>query len=262
MKYLMTAEQTAAAGRKAGLTTEDLALSGVAVLTFSRGVVERLGELCDLQDAEWLGPHVHPYAGPSLVKRGTHQGLGVTVLVPAMGASPLACTIEDLIACGVDTVFLACAAWSLGPPVAFGDVLIPSFAVGPDGTSIHYGNVEGRIDGDAAVVSALSEAARDRGACAHVGGNASCEALYRITSEMVERFRRAGCVSMENGEAAVLFSICRSFGIHAGALFQPYIDVTRGWDPERLDDAYRRTSRLQAEVVLDAACRLRNNRLV
>ena len=259
MKTLITPEQTIAAAKAAGASDDDLGLSGVAILTFNRGIVERLGELCDLEDGSWVGPHVHPYAGPRVVKRGGREGLEVMVLVPSMGASPLACTVEDLIAGGIDAAFLVCAAWSLGSPVAFGDVLVPSFAVGSDGTSIHYGNSAERVDANPAVVAALADAGRERGATVHVGGNASCEALYRITPEMVEGFRDRGCLSMENGEAATLFAVCRTFGIPSGALFQPYIDLKRGWDPNLLDDRYRETCRLQGDVVLDAALRLRND---
>ena len=262
MKRLITPQQAAAAGRRAGLTDEDLQLDGIAVLTFNRSIVERLGELCDLEDASWLGPHVHPYAGPRVVKRGERDGLGIAVLVPPMGASPLACTLEDLIAGGVRAVFLACAAWSLGPPVSFGDVVVPSFAVGPDGTSIHYGNSEGRMEADPAIVETLAGSASGRGATVHVGGNATCEALYRITPEMAASFRQQGCLSMENGEAAVLFAVCRSLGVPGGVVFQPYVDLTEGWDPSRFDDGYEATCRLQADVVLDAALRLRDGGLL
>ena len=262
MDGCITPEQTANAGRAAGLSDEELALSGIAVLTFSRGVVEHLEERCGLKDARWLGPNVHPYSGPNVVKRGEHDGLPVVVLVPPMGASPLACTIEDLSAGGVRAAFLACAAWSLGPPVAFGDLIVPSFAVGPDGTSIHYGNAEGRIEADPAVVEALVGAARGRGAQVHVGGNACCEALYRITPEMAGGFREQGCLSMENGEAAVLFAVCRSRGMLGGAIFQPYIDLTEGWSSDRLDASYLATCRLQADVVLDGALRLREKGLL
>jgi len=262
MKHLVDTGQILSAATKLGLGEEDLRLEGIAVLTFSRSVVERLDALCSLQDVKWLGPRVHPYGGPEVVRRGRHEGLDVVVLVPAMGASPLACTIEDLISCGIGAVFLACAAWSLGPPVAFGDVLVPSSAAGPDGTSIHYGNSDERIDADPAVVAALAESARNRGATVYVGGNGTCEALYRITPGMAESFRKRGCLSMENGEAAVLFAVCRSFGIPGGAIFQPYINLAEGWNPDRLDDVYQATCRLQAEATLDAGHRLRREGMI
>jgi uridine phosphorylase len=256
MKPLITPEQVMSTAREAGLEDEDLTLSGAAVLTFNKGIVDRMEESCGLKDGEWLGPRVHPYGGSEVVKRGSYRGLDIVTIVPMMGASPLSCVIEDLVACGIQAVFLACAAWSLGKPVEFGDVLVPSYSVGPDGTSIHYGNSAGRVEADPAVVAVLAASARERGATVHVGGNASCEALYRITPEMVKSFQQQGCYSMENGEAATIFAVCRSLGIPGAAVFQPYIDLTEGWNPSRLGEAYQGTCRLQADVVLDAAWRL------
>jgi len=242
-----------------------LKLSGIAVLTFSKVVVDRLAELCALEDAEWISALHHPYAAADIVKRGEFDGLGVTALVPPMGASPLACIIEDLAACGVQAVFLVCAAWSLGPPVQFGDLIVPTFSIsiGPNGTSIHYGNTSGHVSADPAVVEALAAAGGERGATVHVGGNATCEALYRITPEMAQEFRHRGCLCMDNGEASTLFAMARALNILGGVLFQPYIELALGWDPARLrDQRYRDACRLQAEVVLEASVCLRQQGLL
>ncbi len=257
MTWLITPQQTLSAARQSGLGDEALKLSGVAVLTFSKAVVGRLEERCALKDAEWIAASHHPYAAAHIVKRGEFDGLEVTVLVPLMGASPLACIVEDLAACGVQAVFLVCAAWSLGPPVQFGDLIVPAFSVGPDGTSIHYGNISGHVPADPAVVEALAAACRERGATVHVGGNATCEALYRITPEMAEEFRRRGCLCMDNGEASTLFAMAHTLNILTGVLFQPYIELAQGWNPALLrDQCYRDACRLQAEVVLEASTQL------
>ena len=256
MTWLITPEQTLSAVRQAGLTDEEK-LAGVAVLTFSKAVVDRLEALCGLEDTAWIAPQHHPYAAAEIVKRGALEGIGITVLVPPMGASPLACIVEDLAACGVQAIFLVCAAWSLGPPVQFGDLIVPAFSVGPDGTSIHYGNTSGQVHADPAVVEVLTAACRELGATVHVGGNASCEALYRITPQMAEGFRERGCLCMENGEASTLFAVTRALGVLGGVLFQPYIELAQGWDPARLrDERYRTACHLQAEVVLEASVRL------
>jgi uridine phosphorylase len=228
----------------------------MAVLTFSRSTMERLEELCALEDVTWISPYHHPYAAVEVVKRGSFQGLEVTALVPSMGASPLACVVEELVACGVRTVLLVCAAWSLGEPLGWGDLVVPAYSVGPDGTSIHYGNATGHVSADPVVVATLLAAGRERGATVHVGGNATCEALYRITPAIVETVRGQGCLCMENGEASTLFAMAQALGFAAGALFQPYIDLERGWDPALLDERFRATARLQAEIALEAGLRL------
>lgn len=186
MTWLITPEQAPSAARQAGLGDEELRMAGVAVLTFSKAVVDRLEELCGLEDVDWLSPRHHPYAAPHVVKRGAFQGLDVTLLIPPMGASPLACIIEDLVTCGVEAVFLVCAAWSLGPPVQFGDLIVPAFSLGPDGTSIHYGNSKGQAYAAPEAVDALAEACRALGAQYHVGGNGTCEAPYRIMSQRAQ----------------------------------------------------------------------------
>ena len=261
--FMITPRQTLSVARQAGLGDEDLLLGGIAVLTFSKGVVDRLAELCELEDATWIGPRHHPYAAAEVVKRGTFEGIGVTALVPPMGASPLACIVEDLASCEVQIIFLVCATWSLGPPVQFGDLIVPAFCLGPDGTSIHYGNAEGEVHADPPVVDALAQACAALGVAHHVGGNGSCEALYRITPEMANGFRNRGCLCMENGEASTLFSVARSHDVLAGVLFQPYIELAHGWDPSHLGDRrYRSACRFQAEVVLEATLRLKQKGLV
>jgi uridine phosphorylase len=138
---------------------------------------------------------------------------------------------------------------------------VPSFSVGPDGTSIHYGNTSGQVQADPLVVEALAAACRERGATVHIGGNASCEALYRITPQMAEGFRERGCLCMENGEASTLFAATQAQRVLGGVLFQPYIELAQGWDPARLDETYRAACHLQAEAVLEASVRLRRQGL-
>jgi uridine phosphorylase len=252
MTYLITHEQTLSVVRHAGLGKNSLALSDIAVLTFSMAVEDHLTRICELKEMEWISPRHHPYGVAVSVRRGTYQGRDVIVLVPPMGASPLACILEDLIACGIQVVFLVCAAWSLGPPVEFGDLIIPIFSRGIDATSIYYGNKCGYISADPQVVEALVMASNQRGPKVHIGGNASCEALYRITPQMVAERRLQGCLCMENGEASTVFAVSRELGILGGVLFQPYIDLTKGWNPALLDERYHAVSRIQAEIVLDA----------
>jgi uridine phosphorylase len=263
MAWLITPDQTLSAARQAGLGDGELKLSGVAVLTFSKAVVDRLEVLCGLKDAAWLAPQHHPYAAAHGVKRGAFEGIGITTLVPPMGSSPLACIVEDLVACGVQAVFLVCAAWSLGPPVQFGDLIIPSVSLGADGTSIHYDNEGAVARAVPAVVDALAGACQEKDVQYHVGGNGTCEALYRITPEMAEGFRRRGCLCMDNGEASTLFAMARTLGVLGGVLFQPYIELAQGWDPARLrDERYRAACYLQAEVVLEASVRLERQGLL
>jgi hypothetical protein len=79
---------------------------------------------------------------------------------------------------------------------------------------------------------------------------------------MAEQFRREGCLCVDNGEASTLFAVSRALGILGGVLFQPYIELTRGWDPARLDERYRDACHVQAEVVLESAVELNRRGLL
>ena len=257
MTWMITPQQTWSSARRQGLSAEDLQMSGIAVLTFSKAIVDRLESLCNLREATWIGPQHHPYAAAQHIWKGLYQDVEVLALVPPMGASPLACMIEDLVLCGAQAVFLICAAWSLGPPVNFGDLIVPAFASGSDGTSIHYGNTKGHIPAQEKVVDTLTAICQTKSAAVHTGGVGSCEALYRITPRMAQGFIQRGCVCMDNGEAATLFAVTEFLDIVGGVVFQPYIDLQQGWNPDFLrSDPYQTTCQLQAEIVLEAGVRL------
>ena len=260
-RYCVYPQQTLAAAKENGLSEEQLTLSGVAILTFSKMILSRMQERCQLEEIQWISTMHHPYSAANVVMRGSYQGLDINIIVPAMGASPLGCIIEDLVACGVGAVFLTCAAWSLGSPVEFGDLIVPRFSIGPDGTSLHYGNTGGRVVAESTVVDALFAACQEQESKSHVGGNATCEAIYRITPRMVEDFGKKGCLCMDNGEASTLFTMAQTLGFVGGVLFQPYIDLHQGWNPSRLNEKYHATSRIQADVVLNASIRLKHQGL-
>ena len=88
------------------------------------------------------------------------------------------------------------------------------------------------------------------------GGVGCCEAFYRITREMVEHYREQGCLSMENGEVAALYSLANSRTIHAGVFLQPYLDLERGPDLSYIDEKYRETCIKQARIALKVLQRL------
>lgn len=251
--FMITPQQTIAAARKRGLSANALKLGDLAVLTFSKAVIDHLEARCMMEDTTWISEQDHPYSAVTIAKQGRYQGLAIAALVPPMGASPLACILDDLIASGIQAIFLVCAAWTMGPPLGKGDLFVPTFALGPDGTSIHYGNTDVPFPADMNVVDAILQAAQHRGVKPLTGGVASCEALYRITPQMVADAREHGCLCMDNGEAATLLAVTQTCGIQGGVLFQPYLDLNQGWDTGWLnDDIYRSTCLLQADIVLQA----------
>jgi len=238
-----------------GAAPSELEVPRLVFLTFNRSVVEELSKLCQLQEREWAAAGFTPaYTPPHKSWRGKLDQEDIHVFIPPMGASTLVSFCEELIHYGAQAIFLLCASWGLGKKhLDEGEIHLPSFAVGMDATSPSYGNRDWRVEAEPRAFKALAAGLDKVGAVWKEGGVGCCEAFYRITPEMAEDFRRQGCLSMENGETAALYSLARERNVPIGVLLQPYIDLERGWSLSYMGDKYAQSGRLQVRAALDAA---------
>jgi len=236
-----------------GIAKDELTIPENVILTFSKGIIDEIDEQCDLVEWEWKGGRYSPYyPPPSKSWKGKINSKEVIVIVPPMGSSPIAAIAEDLIYFGAEKLFLLCASWSLGDDcLKKGQIHLPSFALGLDGTSPHYGNDEGLVEAEPEGFKALSNSLNKLNVDWRKGGVASFEAIYRITPQLVDEFRSKNCLSMENGEVASLFSISKIYDIFIGVLLQPYINLEKGFELSYMDDRYISTCRDQAKAALE-----------
>ncbi len=236
-----------------GICRTELEVPPSVFLTFNRCVLEELTKACNLKDWEWPGARFTPYSAPGEGWRGKVDEQDMAVFVPPMGASPLVSLCEELILYGARTIFLLCASWGLGKAyLDEGEIHLPSFAVGMDGISPHYGNLRWRAEAEPRAFKALATALDRVGAVWKEGGVGCCEAFYRITPELADSFREQGCLSMENGEVAALYSLAKEHDIPIGVLLQPYIDLEQGWKTSFMGEKYTETGRLQVHAAIEA----------
>jgi uridine phosphorylase len=244
-------EQALAQGADIGT----LEVPRLVFLTFNQTVLEELAVLADTEEWEWPAARFTPAFSP-LFKgwRGRIGDEEIAVFVPHMGPSTLASFCEELIHYGAQAIFLLCASWGLGKSyLNEGEIHLPSFAVGIDGTSPQYGNTDGRAEAEPRSFQALSTALDELGATWKAGGVGSCEAFYRITPELADEFRVQGCLSMENGETAALFALAGAHDIPFGVLLQPYIDLEQGWSLSYMGEKYKESARLQVRAAVRAS---------
>ncbi len=234
-----------------GISPDNLCVSRIVILTFNKAVLDQLHESCNLNRQRFLNNDLSPYCSAAESYEGVFEGQNLSVFVPPMGASPIAAFCEELIYFGARSIFRLCASWSLGEEyLKKGQIHLPNVAIGMDGTSPHYGNADFKVEAEDVTNRALKKTLDDLGAEWKGGGIGCCEAFYRITHDMVDDFRRQGCLSMDNGEVAVLYNLARERGVRVGVLLQPYIDLEQGFDLSYLDETYNETCRLQARAVL------------
>jgi uridine phosphorylase len=241
-----------------GTDKNELTIPQIAILTFCGSIVDELKKRCSLKNWEWKGGRYSPYYGSYKGWKGKiKNNVEICIFIPPMGASSIAAFSEDCIHFGARIIFLLCGSWSLGEDyLAKGQIHLPQFAIGMDGTSYHYGNTEYRIDAEQGAYNALLSSLKNCNCNWKTGGVGSFEAIYQISKPIIDNFRKDGCISMENGEAASLFAVAKKTGITLGILLQPYIDLEKGWKIDYMDEVYKKTCASQAKVALNAITHL------
>jgi uridine phosphorylase len=254
--YLINAEDVEKESINQGISREELKVPTSIFLTFNKCIIDEFSRICGLREWEWQGVNLSPAYLPMFTKgwKGSCKGNDVAVFIPPMGASTLVSFCEELIHYGAKIIFLLCASWGFGGKcLKQGQIHLPDFAVGVDGTSPHYGNSRKRAMAEPRAFKALRDSLDSLDADWKEGGVGTCEAFYRITQEMVDDFRKQGCLSMENGETMALYCLADEYSIPIGVLLQPYIDLEKGWEISYMGDKYKETGKIQALAAIGAS---------
>jgi len=251
--FIISPEQVEREAISAGVSYEKLEVPPVLIMTFSSTILEKLASSCRMKEWIWIGSKFSPYASPTRSFIGKHKNTPIAMIIPPMGASPMVALCEEFIHFGAQAIFLLCASWSLGKKyLDKGEIHLPTLSIGINGTSPHYSGAAERIFCELRARDVLIKSLDKSKASWKMGGVGSCEALYRITSNLVADFRSLGCLSIDNGETGALYSLGKERNIPVGVLLQPYLDLTEGWRKDYMDELYMETCLLQAKVALDA----------
>ncbi len=235
---------------------KDFKIDSNVMIIFSRFLLNFLKDKIKIEQVEWLTPF-HPYAAPEYVYRGKFKDIPITVLIPPMGASPIASIAEDLIFCGAKTILLVCGSWGIGEKVKLLDYLIPTHGLGIDGTSIHYGRKQDEeIELNKQIIDIFIEETKKRTDEYHIGKNYCKEAFYQIKRQEIYELQKKGCISIENGELNVLGTICDQNDVKFGAFFYSYYNPLDGWKVSWKEDQYKECVNLEGEIALATLSRL------
>ena len=173
------------------------------------------------------------------VWNGYIDGELVTVCSTGIGGPSAAIAVEELCACGAETLIRVGTCGGISLKVRSGDVVIANGAVRQDGTSLEYAPAIFPAVADTEVLFSLVESARELDYPYHVGVVQSKDSFYGQHSphrmptekELLERWeawKRLGVLASEM-EAAALFVVGASLGVRTGAVF---LSV---WNQERFD---------------------------
>ncbi len=257
-KYCLTSEEIVKTAIKvSNKNKNDFKINDYAILLFSNSLLEYLIKEAKMESKDWLTPY-HPYAS-NKIYNGNFDGVSISAIMPPMGASSIASVAEDLITCGAKVLLLVCGAWGIAKNVKLLDFLIPTHAIGPDGTSIYYGRKPDDITTiDKEIVNTFLNEVKKRTRAYHTGKNYSIEAFYKINIEQVENLQNNGFVSMENGELNTLAAISNVKKVKFGAIFYSYYNPLEGWNVPWFQKDYKKCVELEGEITLVTIKRIAN----
>ena len=255
--YCLTSKNVVEAAMKAAnKNMEDFKVDPYVIIAFSGSLLEYLKEKANLEQLDWLAPF-HPY-GSARIHRGKYEDIPLSVILPSMGASPMASIAEDLIFCGAKTILLVCGSWGIGEKVRLLDYIIPTHGLGPDGTSLHYGRkLNEEVELNKEIIDIFTKETKQRADNYHLGKNYSKEAFYRINKQEIIELQKKGCISMENGELNVLATLCNKNNVKFGAIFYSYYNPLEGWDISWRDDRYKECVNLEGDIALTTITKLK-----
>jgi len=122
---------------------------------------------------------------------------------PAVGAPMAVICLEKLIALGARRIVVSGWCGSLQPDLGVGELVLPTWGVSEEGTSVHY-PVAGRSESSPHLRMALRDFFATTGKALREGPVWTTDALYRETREKVVRHGKDGILAVDMEYSALL----------------------------------------------------------
>ncbi len=172
--------------------------------------------------------------------------------IPVGGARSVM-TLEELMALGARTFFIAGATGALKPGIDVGDYVIATSGLREEGASYHYRPSEHPARADGPASRALIEAASDSEHASHAGRVWSTDAPYREFTGKVQRYAQDGVLSVDM-EASALMIVTEFRGADLGLILTVSDLVYRpDWPNIFGTNEYRSNCADMADVIVRAA---------
>lgn len=194
------------------------------ILCYSRKLMDYFTEKYD-------GEKLEHYYGDLHVFADTEYTVGVLGDF-GIGAPTTAMLMEELITDGVEMFLSIGFAGCLDDSIEMGDVVVCEKAIRDEGVSHHYAESQKFAYPSESFVTTIQQCLQDGEDSFHVGPSWTIDAIYRETTEEVERYAEEGVLTVEM-EASAVFTVANHRDVEAGAMFviSDYLG-TAEWEPK------------------------------
>jgi uridine phosphorylase len=193
------------------------------VLTYQRSTFDCAKNLIKGNCVEWLYGESQPFCV------GRFNDLEVGVGRFWIGAPAAASTLEEAVACGVNTIFEVGVSGGIQSYLEPGNIVVVTEAIRDEGTSYHYFPPEVKVESDTSLRDGLIEQLKRKNIRHFVGPVWSTDGAYRETRGKLRKFRESGVLAVDM-ETSAVFTIAKYRKVKAASA-QVISDVLteNGW---------------------------------
>lgn len=178
---------------------------------------------------------------------------GAAICGPAVGAPMAALTLEKLVALGGRRFVLFGSCGALARQLAIGDVLLPAWATGSEGTSRHYPLAESP-QAAPELRRALAACLATGGITAASGGVWTTDAPFRETKALVCRYQAVG-VSAVDMELSALLTVAAYRQVELAAVMVVSDLLAHGsWQPGFASRPFKEANRAVSRALFEFCC--------
>ncbi len=211
--------------RRKGITTEEIGVAPVVVLSWSPTVIQIFAERTGAEPApNWLDAKRH------LFFTGEVQGQPVSFAEVGVGAPSTISAMEIMIACGA-RIFLGLGwAGGLQPSAPVGTFLIPGKCIREEGTSFHYLDEQTEVSPDEQLAKLLQTAAQAEGVKIASGPHWTTDAIYRELTQKIEKYAQQGVLGVDM-ETSAMYALGQFRGVRVCNLLTISDELWDTWNP-------------------------------
>jgi uridine phosphorylase len=192
------------------IPVESLRIPQRLVLTYQRSTFDCAKNLIKGSCVDWLYGESQPFC------LGRFNDLEVGVGRFWIGAPAAVFTLEEAIACGVNTIFEVGVSGGIRPSLEPGDIIVVTKAIRDEGTSYHYFPPAVTVESDASLRNTLIEHLKRENVKHFVGPVWSTDGAYRETRGKLRKFRKSGVLAV-NMETSAIFAIAKYRNVKAAS---------------------------------------------
>lgn len=230
-----------------GITTEDLDVGSIVVVSWAPGPVQRLAEqIGALPSMHWPKQSRYPlYTGDVL-------GVRVSIAQVTIGAPQTIAQMETMISCGARVIMGLGWAGSLNPIAPVGSLIVPTTCIREEGTSFHYLAGDVVVNADPRVVTILKQASKMEGMQVNSGPQWTTDAIFRESEDKIKAYREYGVLGVDM-ETSAMFALGQVRDVAVGNLLVVSDSLWGQWDmsfhTEKIRDATLRGEQVMLQAL-------------